>query len=234
MAVTLDRIRHVPRSAFGLPEDAFLFLYVFDFNSYLARKNPWAALRAFRKAFPRGDEDVRLVLKIMNTKADDPKWCAFAEEASKDRRILLLDGTLDRCDVLGLFAACDAYVSPHRAEGFGRTLAEALLLGKPVVATGYSGNVDFLTEQTGYPVVGRIVPVGIGEYPFGTGLFWAEPDLDHFAEGMRSVWQDQSQARIRAERGRYFVLSRHCPSAVGRAYRQGIEGLLGQGLEQVQ
>lgn len=227
MAVTLDRIRHVPRSAIGLTEDAFLFLYVFDFNSYLARKNPWAALRAFRKAFPQGGEPVRLVLKIMNTRADDPRWCAFAEEASQDRRILLLDGTMDRPDVLGLFAACDAYVSPHRAEGFGRTLAEAMLLGKPVIATGYSGNADFLTEETGYPVSGRIVPVGEGEYPFGTGLAWADPDSDHLAWNMRSVWENQEGARMRALNGRKLIGSRHCARAVGAAYRQRIEGLLG-------
>jgi glycosyltransferase involved in cell wall biosynthesis len=226
MAVTLDRIRYLPRSAFGLPDDAFLFLYVFDFNSYLARKNPWAALKAFRKAFPQGDEPVRLVLKIMNTKADDPRWCAFAAEASQDRRILLLNGTMDRPDVLALFAACDAYVSPHRAEGFGRTLAEAMLLGKPVVATGYSGNVDFLTEETGYPVSGRIVPVGPGEYPFGAGLAWAEPDDDHLACCMRTVWECQEGASIRAENGRTLVGSRHGTRAVGAAYRQRIEELL--------
>ncbi|WP_243313673.1 glycosyltransferase family 4 protein [Fundidesulfovibrio agrisoli] len=226
MAVTVDRLRPLPRGAFGLPDDAFLFLYVFDFNSYLARKNPWAALRAFRKAFPSGIEPVRLVLKVMNTSPDDPRWQAFSAEASRDPRILHIGGTLDRGDVLGLFAACDAYVSPHRSEGFGRTLAEAMLLGKPVAATGYSGNEDFLTAETGYPVGGRLVPVGRGEYPFGEGLYWAEPDIDQLAASMRDMVENPARAAALAEKGRGLIEARHNPAAVGAAYRARLEQLL--------
>jgi len=226
MAVSVDRLRPLPRSAFGLPEQAFLFLYVFDFNSYLARKNPWAALRAFRAAFPLGREPVRLVLKVMNHMPDDPRWQAFSAEASRDRRILLISGTMDRGDVLGLFAACDAYVSPHRSEGFGRTLAEAMLLGKPVAATGYSGNADFLTVETGYPVGGRLVPVERGEYPFGDGMTWAEPDVDQLARSMRDMVENPGRARLLAENGRRLIAGRHNPDVVGAAYRARLEELL--------
>lgn len=226
MAVRVDDARLLPRAAYGLPDNAFLFLYVFDFNSYMARKNPWAALRAFRRAFPGGREPVRLALKVMNARPRDERWTRFAREAAQDPRVLFFNGTMDRRDLLGLFNACDAYVSPHRSEGFGRTLAEAMLLGKPVVATGYSGSADFLTEETGYPVGGRLIPLQEGDYPFGEGLFWADPDIDHFSRCMRDVFTDPAEARRRAENGRSLIAARHNPLVVGRAYKDRLEHLL--------
>lgn len=225
MAVSVDRVTPRPRDFFGLPGDRFLFLYTFDCNSYLARKNPLAVIRAFRAAFPQVAEPVGLVLKTMNAREDDPRWLALAAAAAADARITFLHGTMDRGDVLGLFAACDAYVSPHRAEGFGRTLAEAMLLGKPVIATGYSGNADFLTPETGYPVPYRFVPIGEGEYPFGQGLVWAEPDADALAGAMRRVADTPDEAARRARAGRDLVAGRHHPLAVGRAYRERLEEL---------
>ncbi|OLN24368.1 Glycosyltransferase [Desulfovibrio sp. DV] len=218
MAVAVDRLTPTPRARFGLPEDRFLFLYVFDANSYLARKNPLAAVAAFREAFPGGHEPVGLVLKTMNPRTDDPRWRAVAAAAAADRRIAILADTLDRGEALGLFAACDAYLSPHRAEGFGRTLAEAMLLGKPVIATGYSGNADFLTPETGFPVAYRLVPVGPGEYPFGQGMLWAEPDRAELVRALRLVLANPGLARKRGQAGRELITSRHAPATVGAAY----------------
>jgi hypothetical protein len=152
LPVSVARLQPVSRPSLGLPSGCFLFLFVFDFNSYLARKNPLAVIAAFQRAFPVGDGSVGLVLKTMNGRADNDAWQQFVAVCAADPRITLLDRTLDREVVLGLVDACDAYVSLHRAEGFGRTLAEAMLLGKPVVGTDFSGNTDFLTQDTGYPV----------------------------------------------------------------------------------
>lgn len=218
MAVTVDRMTPRPRSRFGLPEDRFLFLYVFDCNSYLARKNPLAAIAAFREAFPGTGQPVSLVLKTMNARADDPRWRALAAAAAADPRIIVMAETLDRGEALGLFAACDAYVSPHRAEGFGRTLAEAMLLGKPVIATAHSGSADFLTPETGFPVPYRLVPVAAGEYPFGDGLTWADPDRDGLVAAMRLAHRSPGLARTRALAGRERILAGHNPQVVGAAY----------------
>lgn len=147
LAVSVARMKPYPRKHYGLPEKKFLFLYIFDFNSSVARKNPMAAVQAFKQAFKPTDNTVGLVLKTMNTKPNNPEWQAFLNECQTDKRIQLITETLDRPEVLGLINACDAYVSLHRAEGFGRTLAEAMLLGKPVVATNYSGNVDFCEDS---------------------------------------------------------------------------------------
>lgn len=227
MAVSVDRLTPVPRSRFGLPEDRFLFLYVFDWNSYPARKNPQAAIDAFRRAFPTGREPVGLVLKTMNARPEDPRWQLLLAAAAADRRVAVLAETLDRGEALGLFAACDAYVSPHRAEGFGRTLAEAMLLGRPVIATAHSGNADFLNPDTGFPVAYRLVPIGQGEYPFGEGLLWAEPDLESLAANMRLAANQPALARRRALAGHELMAARHAPHSVGTAYRQRLQEIAG-------
>ena len=132
-----------PRKHYGLPEKKFLFLYIFDFNSSVARKNPMAAVLAFKQAFKSSDDSAGLVLKTMNTNPNNEDWKQFISECGKDKRIQIITHTMQRPEVLGLINCCDAYVSLHRSEGFGRTVAEAILLHKPALATGYSGNVDF-------------------------------------------------------------------------------------------
>ena len=147
LAVSVDRMKPYPRKHYGLPEKKFLFLYVFDFNSSVARKNPMATVEAFKQAFDLSDKSVGLVLKTMNTDPNDLKWLSFLKECEADSRIVVITKTLDRNEVLGLINTCECYVSLHRSEGFGRTIAEALLLNKQVVTTKYSGNLDFISNK---------------------------------------------------------------------------------------
>jgi glycosyltransferase involved in cell wall biosynthesis len=189
LATSIERVKAYPRKHFGLPIKPFLFLYVFDFNSHLERKNPLAAIAAFQKAFS-AKESVGLVLKVMNGKSDDPHWLSFIEKIKLDKRIHLLSKTLERSEVLGLIQACDAYVSPHRAEGFGRTLTEAMLMGKPVVATNYSGNQFFMNPDVSFPVDFELAPVKAGDYHFvesEDGAVWANPSIDHMASQLRAA-----------------------------------------------
>jgi glycosyltransferase involved in cell wall biosynthesis len=177
LAVSVDRMKPYPRKHYGLPEKKFLFLYIFDFNSSVARKNPMAAVHAFKQAFKPSDNTVGLVLKTMNTKPNNPKWQTFLKECQTDKRIKLITETLDRPEVLGLINACDAYVSLHRAEGFGRTMAEAMLLGKPVVATNYSGNVDFMQNELVHPVEFKLIDLDNTDYQWvdmHDGAQWAD------------------------------------------------------------
>ncbi|MCK5728218.1 MAG: glycosyltransferase [Methylococcales bacterium] len=188
LPVSVDRKVTVTRTEMGLPEKPLLFLYVFDFNSYLERKNPEAAINAFIKAFPSDQTKVGLVLKTMNSEAKNPQWQAFKKRCEQDSRIILLEKTLDRAKVLGLIDCCDVYLSLHRAEGFGRTPAEAMLFGKPVIATDFSGTADFITQQTALPVRWTKKEVKVGEYPFinqDDEAYWAEIDIEHAAQRMQ-------------------------------------------------
>ncbi|WP_448192680.1 glycosyltransferase [Azospirillum sp. sgz301742] len=224
MAVTVDATAELGRRDFGLPNRRFLFVFSFDVLSSLARKNPQAGVRAFKEAFPLGDEPVGLVVKAMRATADNPVWQALLEEARADRRIKIITETLSRGAVLDLYRACDAFVSLHRAEGFGRGIAEAMLLGKPVVVTGFSGNMDFTTPGSAALVDHRLRPVSPEEYPFAGGQLWAEPDVAHAAWWMRRLVEDRWLRQRLAKQGQKLAAATYAPAAVGAGYA----ALLGQ------
>lgn len=206
--VILGPITPISRAQLGLPENTFLFLFAFDFNSYLARKNPWGCLDAFRMAFPAGDEPVGLVIKVMNADQEHPLWRAFLERCAEDCRVHLLQNTLERGQMLGLLEACDAVVSLHRAEGFGRMPAEAMLLSRPVILTDYSGTQDYALDATAWRVPAEEIPVLPGEYPFSDDESrWAAPDLVSAALAMRE--QQSTEPAVRALRAQRLVAAHH-------------------------
>ena len=153
------------------------FLYLFDHNSVFERKNPVAAVTAFQRAF-EGRDDVRLVIKSMNGEQHLADRERLRAAAADDPRVELVERYLDQAEVHKLFAAAHGYLSLHRSEGFGLTVAEAMAHGLAVIATDYSGTSEFLTSQTGWPVPCRLVPVGPGNAPYPPAAVWAEPDLD--------------------------------------------------------
>ena len=190
LAVSVDRLKKHPRKYYGLPDKKYLFLYVFDFNSSVARKNPMAAVNAFKQAFPQSDKNVGLVLKTMNTNPDNHEWQTFLKECKADKRIYVLTETIDRSDVLGLIECCDAYLSLHRAEGFGRTIAEASQLCKPIIATNYSGNVDFNSINGLFTVGYKLIKIEQSQYPWideDDEAHWAEPSFEEAVTLLRKV-----------------------------------------------
>ncbi len=182
------------RSDFGLEDGVFVFLNSFDFNSFLARKNPLAAIEAFRMAFADGQTNVRLLIKSSNGHRHPEKLQALLRSAATDGRILVRDEVICRSDVQALQRCVDAYVSLHRAEGFGLGLAECMRLGKPVIATAWSGNMEFMTPDNSCLVDYQLVPVGEGEYVYHGGQRWAEPSIEHAAAQMRLLVEDPERA----------------------------------------
>ncbi len=146
VCVELPTIKKVDRSEFGVAADEYVFLFTFDCHSYFERKNPLALIRAFRAAFP-GNERARLIIKGMNAETCANEWGNLKTHAACDSRICIIETTWPRARVLSLVQSCDAYVSLHRSEGFGRGPAEAMLLGKPVIVTDYSGTKDFCRSR---------------------------------------------------------------------------------------
>lgn len=219
MVVEIPDFQPIGRASFGLPEDDYLFLYVFDGLSWGARKNPIAVLKAFTNAFP-GKSDVRLVVKTMHATLEMPFWREIVRWAAADSRIMLINDVFTRAQVLALFDCCDAYVSLHRAEGFGRTIAEAMLLAKPVIATAWSGNVDFTTNETSYPISGNLIKVQQGEYVFWEGQHWCEPDVDEATEAMRRCTERPEEARALGLAAQRFMRTYYSAEAVGRNYRE--------------
>lgn len=194
----------------ALPLSAFTALTMLDFNSFAARKNPEGAIEAFRKAFPdpRGEE--RLIVKSLNGHANRSRLTELLASMREDPRITLLDEALTRAETFALLQHADCLLSLHRAEGYGRVLAEAMLLGVPVIATDWSGNTDFLDETTGWPIPHDLRPVGRGEYVYAAGSHWAEPRIEAAAVALRTIraGNDPSiQRRTGAARQRILAVS---------------------------
>jgi glycosyltransferase involved in cell wall biosynthesis len=219
--VEVSPIVPVERARFGLPETATLFFFSFDPCSFAARKNPAALIEAFHTAFgARGDDQVGLVIKSLDAGPHAGVLKTLKSKIGGDPRIHLIEGTLARGEMNGLLAACDAFVSLHRSEGFGFGLAEAMFLGKPAIGTDYSGNRDFLTPETGFPVPYRLVPVKAGEYPDHEGQVWAEPDIDVAARHMAFVVENPKETKRIALAGQTYIKAQHSPAAVGRIMRE--------------
>jgi glycosyltransferase involved in cell wall biosynthesis len=212
------------RAAFGLPERRFLFFFFLDFASFIARKNPEGVIAAFKRAFPAGTENVGLAIKIHGTSSSGDGRASFAEQTA-DPRIFVIDKTLRRQQVDTLMGLSDCFVSLHRSEGFGLGMAEAMALGKPVIGTDYSGNTDFLTEATGFPVAYRLIAVPPGAYPGYEDQVWAEPDLEQAAWLMRQVVAGNGGMAERADAGRRYMAEHHSAAAVGRKCRDRLAQL---------
>src|SRR5262249_51641364 len=142
----------------------FVFTFPFDPNSYMARKNPIAVVRAFHLAFAYDDRGVALLLRANGMIPEGEERTALLDEVGDDERIAVMEQALDRIDALALTASCDCLISPHRAEGFGRNIAEAILLRVPVLATAFSGCTDFLTPDE--HLAFDLREVQTGQYPF--------------------------------------------------------------------
>jgi glycosyltransferase involved in cell wall biosynthesis len=191
----------VSRSADGPVQ----FLFAFDFNSTGQRKNPWGLVTAFNRAFPDRD-DVRLVIKATNGHLNVAAAERLRVAIGGDPRIRLLEGYLSVDELADLYASSSAYVSLHRSEGFGLTVAEAMVRGMPVIATDYSSTTEFFNAEVGWPIPYTMTEVGDGWRPYQADGLWADPDLDEAARAMRVVADDPAEARRRGKAAREYIL----------------------------
>ena len=198
--VELPEFTPRPRAFFGLAPDRFVFLFTFDMFSTTGRKNPYGLIDAFRRAFSPS-EPVDLIIKVSRGSKlpeEFEKLTAHCVAAG----VQLRNEVLPRGDLLALMNTCDCYVSLHRSEGLGLGMAETMLMGKPVIATGYSGNLDFMTAETSYLVRYERRASEVDHPPYPKGAVWAEPDLDHAAELMRYVYEHRAEAAATGARAK--------------------------------
>ncbi len=205
----------------GIPE-GFQFLFMFDFFSTIQRKNPVGLVEAFRLAFEPG-EGPQLVVKTING-VHRPEALQEVLWAARGRPdVHVVDRSLSARERDALVRGCDCYVSLHRSEGFGLTLAECMALAKPVVATGYSGPMDFMTDQNSYPVPWERARVGADCEIYPADGTWAHPDTHEAARLMRRVVERPDEARLKAKRARVDIEELYSPEAVGGLIRARLE-----------
>lgn len=182
------------REHFGIPEDKFLYLMMYDQSSCMERKNPIGVLNAFKKAFDKQNQSVGLVIKINNPTPESRKLIRSVLDGYTN--VYLIEETLSRDEVNSLTKCVDVVVSLHRAEGFGLVLAEAMLLGTPTIATNWSSNTEFMNEDVACMVDYELTTIEKDMPPFKAGNRWADADLEQAAGYMRKLYEDREYYEV--------------------------------------
>jgi glycosyltransferase involved in cell wall biosynthesis len=186
------------REQLGIKNEEFIFIFNFDFYSVYERKNPEAILNAFEIAFLNTDS-VRLILKTIHadeTNNNFKKFQSVIKGMKLNEKIIMINDNLDRDEFMSVINACDCYISLHRSEGLGLGMLEAMSMAKPVIATRYGGNMDFMNDENSLLVDYQLIPVKEGAEPYQPGWLWADPDVQQSAEFMQKLYKD----RVFAER----------------------------------
>lgn len=219
--VEVGPVEKVARGSLNIPENHFVFLFMFDLHSQLHRKNPGAAFRAFQRAF-RDDDKATLLIKTSggDIHSADLEWL---RETIRGRNVILLDELMTRARAYGLIAMSDCFVSLHRSEGFGLGLAEAMLLARPVIATGYSGNLDFMNRDNSLLVDYERVEIKEDRPIYTRGNFWAEPSIEQAAAFMRRVYEHRDEANERARRAQPDIQRLLSLETAGKRMRERLE-----------
>jgi glycosyltransferase involved in cell wall biosynthesis len=220
-AVQVHLDERLGRAALGLPEQGFLFLAMCDVLSVARRKNPLGAIEAFRQA-AGGMPDAHLAIKL-SYGAERPAEVEELRRAAAGLPVTFIDRLFSRNEVNNLLACCDCLVSLHRSEGFGLALAEAMALGKPVLATAYSGNMDFTRPGLAFLAEYRLREVGPGAEPYDASCLWAEPDTGQAARLMGEIFSQPERRAEVAARGQQFVRRHFSPRAVGELMKRRLE-----------
>ncbi len=205
------------REYFGISKHGYVFGFSFDFYSSMHRKNPFTTVRTFKGAFT-DNENVSLVIKICNVDKYHPDYHDFLSLVDGDSRIFLIEENLSKNDYYALLDCFDCFVSLHRSEGFGRCIAEAMLLEKLVIVTNFSGNIDFTDDSNSLLVDYSLVDVNMNEYYFSSGSQWADPSLDDAIAKMRFAYCERSESKILAETGRETIQNHFSRNMISNKY----------------
>jgi len=217
--VHLSEFAGKDRNDYGLPGSAMLFFMAFDCLSFIERKNPFAAVDAFFQAFS-DNADAILVIKVQNSSFRPDQYAQLVNRVSRHQNVIIIDRTLSRPEMNDLLSLCDAVISLHRSEGFGLVPAEAMSLGKPAILTNWSGNTDYMTQHNCLPVDYRLVPIPSDIGPYEQGQLWAEPDIEHAAHCLRSIYDDSTLARTIGECARKTISDEFSYHAIGARISQ--------------
>ena len=211
------------RTYYGLPEDAFLFLNMFDVYSFSERKNPEAAVKAFQQTFSSTDMSVGLVLKLNNSRYNDKDNERLKNLIKDYKNIYIIAETLPREAVNGLLSVCDVAVSLHRSEGLGLLCEEAMFYGKPVIATAWSGNMDFMTKETACLVDYQMVKVGKDTGVYEAWQEWADPDVTQAAEYMKRLASDKDYYAAVSNAAAAYIRDSFSPEVCGNRMKKRLD-----------
>ena len=211
------------RQYFNLPASGFLFLCTFDFQSSVNRKNPKASIEAFLEAFPSSEPNAFLIVKSINAHLHPQRFHDLKLHAKNHPHILFIDKNLSSAEIRGLLQCTDCYVSLHRSEGLGLGMAESMFLGKPVIATAYSGNLEFMNEENSYLIPYKKIPVGKDEYLYTKNQVWADPNIHEAASAMKKIFNNPEFRFNLGKNASAYMLEHHSFAVMGDAIKKRLQ-----------
>ncbi len=223
LPMTLQKPENICRKQFGLPENAFLFLNMYDTLSIQSRKNPTAAIKAFKNAFHPNDLSVGLVIKLNNPTFMEEDLQTLKTMIGEYQNIYILPMVLTRLAVNALIATCDVAISLHRSEGLGLLCQEAMYLGKPVIATNWSGNIDFMSEKEACMVDYKLVPIGTNIGPYEAWQRWADVDIKSAANYMQKLYSNREFGEILGKKAQKRIMTEYSPEVCGDRMKKRLQ-----------
>ena len=182
------------RREYRIDEGDFVVFFNFDYLSGYERKNPEGVLKAFKMAFEK-NKNCRLILKTSNSEACPDKVeniLSLINKYSLEKNLIIINKVLTKKGIMNLLSGIDCYISLHRGEGFGLGMLEAMSIGKPVIATNYGGNLEFMNESNSYLVSHKMVKANDDYQVYKDVKYWAEPDLDHAVFCLKEIYENPS------------------------------------------
>lgn len=219
----------IDRNILQLPVGKFILLSLFDFLSSIERKNIFGIIDAFEKAFGKDDSSVLLVLKANNSEMFPDQLARLKNRIVGFVNILLINKRYERSHIDGLIKVSNVLVSLHRGEGFGLTMAEAMAAGKPVIATDYSGNRDFMHSGNSFLVPYKMIAVSDINPCYTKGNMWADPDIDEAAKQMLLVRHNPEMANKVAQQGFQDITDNLSFAHIGEKMRARLQLIIAQG-----
>ncbi|MGN0408637.1 MAG: glycosyltransferase family 4 protein [Bacteroides sp.] len=211
------------REFFGLPDDVFLFLMMFDSGSIMERKNPDSVFAAYKEAFGTDNDKVGIVVKINEYSKED---IDYIHEALKGyTNVYILSETLTKVQVNSLIKAVDVFVSLHRAEGFGLVLAEAMIAGTPTIATNWSANTEFACPEAACMVDYKMIEIEKDIPPYKKGYHWADADVTQAAGFMKRLYEDREFYESIAKNAKRYVAEKLNMERSTRIVKERVEDI---------
>jgi len=217
-----------------IPDDVCVFLFAFEYSGGFERKNPVALIEAFKRSFSKSDKALLIIktvpffsssvnpmhtIRVTRLAREKARILKTAVREADKANIRIIDERFTRLEFMSLLASSDCYASMHRAEGFGQVLAQSMYLGKPVIATGYSGNLDYMNKDNSLLLRFELVKVSDSQMS-GEGNVWAEPDVDHASQLMRWVYEHRKEARELGVRASKSLQDFTNPQTAGNEIRE--------------
>lgn len=213
------------RRYFNIPETAYAFLFFYDLRSFTSRKNPHAVIDAFRLTLAvRPYSSAHLVIKVNGADMKPDEYQALKNELHEfGAHVTLIDKVMTSTEVKNLTRCADCFVSLHRSEGFGFGIAEAMILGKPVIGTAYSGNMDFMSPKVSYAIDYQLIPVKEGEYPHFDNQVWADPDVAQASRHMVALLDSPNEGRVLGQAAKRHMQNDFSYRKIGLNYVQRLD-----------